>query len=163
MSGQPTTEELLNMSGGIDASSISENPMPAIAAPTEIPTESQSAIKRRLENSIEGFLESDTAAAQGGGGFGGAPNVQFSDTVQNVMSGNSTPAPMMIEESRHASPIDRFKAFIAIEKQLNPKFDVAKDLDEMIDYLIEQQTLEAKFARFNSPTQHNDEEETYNG
>jgi len=163
MSGnQPTTEDLLNMDGGIDPSALSTNPVPAIPVPAVAPVESQSAIKRRLESSIEGFLDSDTAVAQGGGGFGGKPNVQFSDTVQNAMAGQSANAPYVIEEARTTSPIDRFKNFIAMEKRLNPRFDVSKDLDAMIDYLIEQDALEAKFARFNSPNVL-DDEETYNG
>ena len=161
---QPTTEDLLKMDGGIDATQISDNTIPAIPAiPTlaEVPVESQSAIKRRLEDSIDNFLESDTAIAQGGGDITGRPNVQFPDSVLNGSMVEESNNPQTIERARASSPIDRFKSFIAVEKQLNPKFDVSKDLDAMIDYLIEQENLEAKFARFNNPS--SQVEETYKG
>ena len=148
MSG-PTREELLAMAGGIDPLAISDAPVINAAAPAIAPVESESNIKRRLESSIESFLDSDTAMSQANGGH--MPKMQFSDSIDNAIQNAGAQTPMNIAQAANSSPMERFKAFIAIEKQLNPKFDVSVNLDGMIDYLIEQENLEAKFAAFNTP------------
>ena len=47
-----------------------------------------------------------------------------------------------------ASPVDRFKSYLANERRLNPNFAIS-DLDKLINYVIEQEQLDIKYNQLN--------------
>jgi len=147
-------EDLMNMEGGIDASQISENPTPSLAIPAEPIMENQNLIQENLSTSIENFIDNSSEINTGNAKvvFPDAVNQQINNPGQKLYT-----SPTNI----NATPIDRFKAFINNEKTINPRFDISKDLDDMIDYIIEQENLEKKFKRFTTNPEIQPEEERY--